>query len=79
MLSFSAMPLMAFPLGKIADHLGVTNMFIVQGAIVVGIMGLMALLNPGHTFGRMAPGSQAPQGFGRGRTPTEDALPAGGK
>ena len=81
MLSFSAMPLMAFPLGKIADHVGVTNMFIAQGAVVVGIMLLISILNPAHTFGRMAPAERP--AFGP-RPPAaadglEDALPAGGK
>lgn len=82
MLSFSAMPLMAFPLGKIADHVGVTNMFIAQGAIVVGIMLVISLLNPGHTFGR-APVSERPQ-FGPrpGGVPSANEaleVPAGGK
>lgn len=55
MLSFSAMPLMAFPLGQVADSIGVTNMFIAQGGIVVGCMALIAFFNPGHTFGRSLP------------------------
>jgi hypothetical protein len=80
MLSFSAMPLMAFPLGKVADVVGVTNMFIAQGAIVVGIMLLISVLNPGHTFGRAAP-VERPQ-FGprpAANESLEDAVPAGGK
>jgi MFS family permease len=80
MLSFSAMPLMAFPLGKVADVVGVTNMFTAQGAIVVGIMLLISVLNPGHTFGRAAP-VERPQ-FGprpAANESLEDAVPAGGK
>jgi hypothetical protein len=82
MLSFSAMPLMAFPLGKIADHVGVTNMFVAQGAVVVGVMLLISVLNPGHTFGRMAP-VHRPQ-FGTrpvaaGGESLEDAVPVGGR
>ncbi len=81
MLSFSAMPLMAFPLGQVADAVGVTNMFIAQGAIVAGIMVLMAVLNPGHTFGRVAPTEHPRPAMGRGPGlgNAEDALPAGGK
>ena len=53
MLSFSAMPLMAFPLGRLADVVGVQEMFIAQGLIVVSCMLLLALTNPGHTFSRI--------------------------
>ena len=52
MLSFSAMPLMAYPLGEIADIIGVTTLFIAQGCVVIGFMILIAILNPAHTFGR---------------------------
>ena len=55
MLSFSAMPLMAFPLGRVADVVGVQQMFAVQGIIVVGALVLVALVNPGHSFGRVPP------------------------
>ena len=84
MLSFSAMPLMAFPLGQVADGVGVTNMFIAQGAVVIGFMAVIALLNPGHTFGRAEPAAR-PIFPGRpmaAATPSERAeepAPAGGK
>lgn len=84
MLSFSAMPLMAFPLGEVADGVGVTNMFLVQGAVVIGFMALLAVLNPGHTFGRIEPVERPafpgrpippPQGLER----TEGSAASGGK
>lgn len=79
MLSFSAMPLMAFPLGRVADSVGVTNMFIAQGVIVVAIMLLIGVLNPAHTFGR-APAVERPMFPARGPAPAgDDPLPAGGK
>ncbi|MCC6958681.1 MAG: MFS transporter [Dehalococcoidia bacterium] len=83
MLSFSAMPLMAFPLGQVADSIGVTNMFIAQGGIVVGCMALIAIFNPGHTFGRTSPilltSNAAPPDGPLLAMPGEEPLPAGGK
>lgn len=81
MLSFSAMPLMAYPLGQVADQMGVTNMFMAQGVIVVGIMVLIAVLNPGHTFGRVAPAERPAFGprAAAGAEGLDDALPAGGR
>lgn len=55
MLMFSAMPVMAYPLGAIADVLGARATFTAQGALVVGFMGLIALVNRGYTFGRHEP------------------------
>ncbi|MCC6388899.1 MAG: MFS transporter [Dehalococcoidia bacterium] len=65
MLSFSAMPLMAFPLGRVADVVGVQQMFAVQGIIVVGALVLVAIVNPGHSFGRVPPRAY-PVGMGMG-------------
>ncbi|MGE3074299.1 MAG: MFS transporter [Dehalococcoidia bacterium] len=82
MLSFSAMPLMAFPLGAVADSVGVTNLFIAQGAIVVGFMALIAVLNPGHTFGRSAPAGVpefSPRPVGLGQSGNEEPVPVGGR
>jgi MFS family permease len=84
MLSFSAMPLMAFPLGRVADAVGVTNMFIMQGLTVVGIMLLISVFNPRHTFGRVAPAHQAVHGARPGAPHgtaerVDDPLPTGGK
>mgnify|MGYP000449499907 CR=1 FL=1 len=52
MLSFSAMPLMAWPLGQLADLTGARAMFTGQGILVAGLMLVMALLQPRHIFGR---------------------------
>ena len=71
MLTFSAMPIMAAPLGAIADQIGASTLFVVQGAMVVGLMALVAMLNPKYTFGR-----QAPRAF-EGGQPARTA-PAGG-
>ena len=55
MLTFSAMPVMAYPLGALADFFGARETFMVQGAIVLGFMALVALVNRGYTFGRHEP------------------------
>lgn len=55
MLTFSAMPIMAAPLGAIADRIGASTLFVVQGSLVIGFMLLVALVNPKYTFGRQAP------------------------
>jgi MFS family permease len=52
MLTFSSMPLMALPLGALADRIGAPETFIAQGAIVLGFMAFVALVNAGYTFGR---------------------------
>jgi predicted MFS family arabinose efflux permease len=54
MLSFSAMPLMAWPLGQLADAIGARAMFTGQGLLVAGFMVVMAILQPRHIFGRWA-------------------------
>lgn len=81
MLSFSAMPLMAFPLGRVADSIGVTTMFTVQGLIVLACLFAVAVTNPGHTFGRAAPRSHVLAGSGPGAfrqsSPGEEEAPAG--
>ncbi|WP_322795619.1 MFS transporter [Tepidiforma sp.] len=58
MLSFSAMPLMAWPLGQLADVIGARAMFTAQGLFVAAFMVLMALFQPGHIFGRLQPRAQ---------------------
>ncbi len=55
MLTFSAMPIMAAPLGIVADHIGASTLFILQGSMVIGFLILVGLLNPKYTFGRQAP------------------------
>ncbi len=57
MLTFSAMPIMAYPLGALADRIGASTLFVLQGAMVIGFLVLVALLAPRYTFGREAPRS----------------------
>ncbi len=52
MLTFSVMPMMAFPLGALADAIGARETFLAQGAIVLGFMVFVAIVNGGYTFGR---------------------------
>jgi MFS family permease len=52
MLTFSSMPLMAYPLGAIADRIGAMETFIAQGAIVLGFMVVIAVFNSRYTFRR---------------------------
>lgn len=59
MLSFSAMPLMAWPLGQLADAIGARAMFTGQGLFVAAFLVAMALLQPRHIFGRSPAGSPA--------------------
>ena len=53
MLSFSVMPLMAFPLGQLADVIGASTMFTIQGGLVIGFMILMGIVRPGFIFARV--------------------------
>lgn len=83
MLSFSAMPLMAYPLGEVADSVGVTNMFIAQGLVVIAAMLVLSAVNPGHVFGRSPAAVRPPiaprPGMATAGAPelVEDALPTG--
>lgn len=52
MLTFSVMPLMAAPLGLLADRIGAMYLFIAEGAIVAGLLVLVSLMNPRYSFGR---------------------------
>lgn len=52
MLTFSVMPLMAVPLGALADVIGAAQMFAIMGGIVVVIVLLTSIFNPRYTFGR---------------------------
>lgn len=54
MLTFSMMPMMAYPLGLVADALGARGTFMVQGCIVLAFMAFVAVVNRGYTFGRHA-------------------------
>ncbi len=68
MLSFSAMPLMAFPLGQLADQIGARETFTAQGLIVLAFMVFVALSNPSRTFGRVPRRTWPTIGIGRGET-----------
>lgn len=55
MLSFSVMPLMAAPLGLMADVVGTTNLFVGQGIAVGSLLIIVSLANPRYIFGRVEP------------------------
>ncbi|RJQ13158.1 MAG: MFS transporter [Dehalococcoidia bacterium] len=55
MLTFSAMPIMAAPLGAVADRIGASTLFVAQGGMVIGFLLLVALVSPKYTFSRQAP------------------------
>ena len=66
MLTFSAMPLMALPLGVLADLIGGASAFLVQGGIVLAAMVVLAFVNRAHTFGeRQLPASEPVEVAGR--------------
>ena len=52
MLTFSTMPMMAVPLGILADDIGASRVFAIQGAVVAVLLAVVALTNVGFTFGR---------------------------
>jgi MFS family permease len=52
MLTFSAMPIMAAPLGFAADVTGAPVLFIFLGAMISVLFLLSAVINPRYTFGR---------------------------
>lgn len=53
MQTFSAMPLMALPLGFAADAIGAKGLFIFQGVLVAIVLTVLALGNRAHTFDRL--------------------------
>lgn len=68
MLTFSSMPLMAMPLGAIADRIGAMATFTAQGLIIIGLLTVVGIVNRSYTFGaqpvvtREAPGGPWRQG-----------------
>lgn len=66
MLTFSAMPLMALPLGALADAITVRATFTLQGVIILGFMLFVAVVNRGYTFGREQPATRRVGPPGRG-------------
>jgi MFS family permease len=69
MLTFSAMPMMAYPLGLIADALGARGTFVLEGCIVLAFMAFVAVANRGYTFGRQKERPAAPEFEGAGARP----------
>jgi MFS family permease len=61
MQTFSAMPLMALPLGFFADRVGAANLFVMRGVLVCVALVALALAVPGFTFGVEAPRHLGPE------------------
>ena len=69
MLTFSVMPLMAAPLGVVADRVGgAANVFVGQGMVIAVFMAVVAVANPRYIFSRVsaAPAFFGGRGMGRG-------------
>jgi MFS family permease len=71
MATFSAMPMMALPLGALADSFGARETFLVQGAIVLAFMALVGAVNSRYTFRR-----QSTTAWREGAAPGPAAVPA---
>ena len=72
MLTFSVMPLMAAPLGVVADRVGgAANVFVGQGMVIAVFMALVAVANPRYIFSRVsaAPAFFGGRGMGMGGQP----------
>jgi len=87
MLSFSLGPLMGWPMGIVADHVGADTVFVGLGVAVLGFLTLMAVAQPGHMFGAAparAPARDVPpnpagdHGDGRSDEPDASGGAAGG-
>jgi len=52
MLTFSTMPMMAVPLGILADDIGASNVFAIQGVVVAVLLLAVAAMNIPYTFSR---------------------------
>jgi hypothetical protein len=62
MITFSIFPLMAWPLGLVADATSAVATFVMLGSIIAGFIVLTALSNPRHVFGRREAGEGAALG-----------------
>lgn len=60
MLTFSVMPVIALPLGAMADNLGANRTFILMGGIVLAFMLVVAVFNASYTFGRAKSSTAVP-------------------
>ena len=66
MLTFSAMPLMAAPLGILADRIGgAANVFMGQGVVIIAALVVVTLIRPSSVFRRTKPPAGMPM-MGRG-------------
>ena len=52
MLTFSTMPMMAVPLGIMADRIGAASVFAIQGVVVALLLVVVAVTNSSYTFSR---------------------------
>ena len=73
MLTFSTMPLMAVPLGILADRWGATTVFMVQGLLVTVALLAVTMTNRSYTFGTdgIASGSTAGAGSDPAASPPQ--------
>ena len=55
MLTFSTMPMMAVPLGMMADNFGASRVFATQGLVVGVLLLIVAATNVSYTFSRRQP------------------------
>ena len=55
MLTFALFPLMAYPLGVVADAIGAKTTFVLMGVLIAGFVTMVGLLTPRWTFGRSSP------------------------
>lgn len=51
MMTFSTMPLMAYPIGLAADRIGASEVFMTMGITILGILALVALIQRRFIFG----------------------------
>lgn len=80
MLTFSTMPMMAVPLGIMADRIGAANVFALQGTAVAVLLILLAVTNVPYTFSRHQMVRRPPPGGLPEPTPPgglPEATPAG--
>ncbi len=78
MLTFSTMPLMAVPLGILADRWGATTVFMVQGLLVTVALLAVTMTNRSYTFGTdgIASGSTAGAGSDPAASPPQPGTTA---
>ena len=80
MLTFSVFPLMAAPIGIVADALTAAKTFVVLGLGIIAFIGVIAVASPARllTNAGATPGPMRPSGPGPSHTPAEPGAPAAG-